>query len=42
MLDHHDALWQTGVMINEAVHISNLQSKPVHINFPFREPFTKL
>ena len=38
MLDHPDALWQTGVMINEAVHISNLQSKPVHINFPFREP----
>ena len=38
MLDHPDALWQTGVMVNEAVHISNLQSKPVHINFPFREP----
>ena len=38
MLDHPDALWQTGVMINEAVHISNQQSKPVHINFPFREP----
>ena len=38
MLDHPDALWQTGVMVNEAVHISNLNSKPVHINFPFREP----
>ena len=38
MLDHPDALWQTGVMVNEAVHISNLQNKPVHINFPFREP----
>ena len=42
MLDHHDALWQTGVMINEAVHISNLQSKPVHINFPFREPLYEI
>ena len=38
MLDHPDALWQTGVMVNEAVHISSLNSKPVHINFPFREP----
>ena len=38
MLDHPDALWQTGVMINEAVHITKLDSKPVHINFPFREP----
>ena len=38
MLDHPDALWQTGVIINEAVHIANNFSKPVHINFPFREP----
>ena len=38
MLDHPDALWQTGVITNEAIHISQLQSKPVHINFPFREP----
>ena len=38
MLDHPDALWQTGVMINEAIHITQLDSKPVHINFPFREP----
>ena len=38
MLDHPDALWQTGVIINEAVHIANNLSKPVHINFPFREP----
>lgn len=38
MLDHPDALWQTGLMANEAIHITQLQSKPVHINFPFREP----
>ena len=38
MLDHPDALWQTGVIINEAVHITNNLSMPVHINFPFREP----
>ena len=38
MLDHPGALWQTGIMINEAIHIAQLQSKPVHINFPFREP----
>ena len=38
MLDHPDALWQTGVMTNEAIHITKLKSKPVHINFPFREP----
>jgi 2-succinyl-5-enolpyruvyl-6-hydroxy-3-cyclohexene-1-carboxylate synthase len=41
MLDHPDALWQTGVMINETVHIANNNSKPVHINFPFREPLYK-
>ena len=41
MLDHPDALWQTGVMINEAIHITQLDSKPVHINFPFREPLYK-
>jgi len=41
MLDHPDALWQTGVMINEAVHNANNISKPVHINFPFREPLYK-
>ena len=41
MLDHPDALWQTGVMTNEAFHISKLLSKPVHINFPFREPLYK-
>jgi 2-succinyl-5-enolpyruvyl-6-hydroxy-3-cyclohexene-1-carboxylate synthase len=41
MLDHPDALWQTGVMINEAFHISKLFSKPVHLNFPFREPLYK-
>ena len=38
MLDHPDALWQTGVMTNEAIHIAKLESKPVHLNFPFREP----
>ena len=38
MLDHPDALWQTGVVINEAIHITQNQSKPIHINFPFREP----
>ena len=38
MLDHPDALWQTGVMTNEAIHVSQIESKPVHINFPFREP----
>ena len=38
MEEHLDALWQTGVIINEAVHITNNLSKPVHINFPFREP----
>ncbi len=41
MLDHPDALWQTGVMTNEAFHVSKLLSKPVHINFPFREPLYK-
>ena len=41
MLDHPDALWQTGVMTNEAFHISKLLSKPVHLNFPFREPLYK-
>ena len=38
MLDHPDALWQTGVMTNEAINVAKLKSKPVHINFPFREP----
>ena len=38
MEEHLDALWQTGVIINEAVHITNNLSKPVHINFLFREP----
>ncbi len=38
MLDHPDALWQTGVIINEAIQTSKTTSKPVHINFPFREP----
>ena len=42
MLDHPDALWQTGVIINEAVHIANNLSKPVHINFPFREPLYEM
>ena len=41
MLDHPDALWQTGVMTNEAFHVSKLLSKPVHLNFPFREPLYK-
>jgi len=41
MLDHPDALWQTGVITNEAFHISKLLSKPVHLNFPFREPLYK-
>ncbi|MBM77888.1 MAG: 2-succinyl-5-enolpyruvyl-6-hydroxy-3-cyclohexene-1-carboxylic-acid synthase [Crocinitomicaceae bacterium] len=38
MLDHPDALWQTGIMINEAIHKASSKTKPVHINFPFREP----
>ena len=41
MLDHPDALWQTSVMTNEAFHVSKLLSKPVHLNFPFREPLYK-
>ena len=41
MLDHPDSLWQTGVMTNEALHVSKLLSKPVHLNFPFREPLYK-
>jgi 2-succinyl-5-enolpyruvyl-6-hydroxy-3-cyclohexene-1-carboxylate synthase len=41
MLDHPDALWQTGVMTNEAIHLTQLESKPVHLNFPFREPLYK-
>ena len=41
MLDHPDALWQTGVIINEAIQTSKTTSKPVHINFPFREPLYK-
>ena len=38
MLDHPDALWQTGIMTNEAIHTVSSKMKPVHINFPFREP----
>ena len=41
MLDHPDALWQTGVIINEAIQTARIKSKPVHINFPFREPLYK-
>ena len=41
MLDHPDVLWQTGVITNEAFHVSKLLSKPVHLNFPFREPLYK-
>ena len=38
MLDHPDGLWQTGIMTNEAIHTVFSKMKPVHINFPFREP----
>jgi 2-succinyl-5-enolpyruvyl-6-hydroxy-3-cyclohexene-1-carboxylate synthase len=41
MLDHPDALWQTGVIINEAIQTAKTTSKPVHLNFPFREPLYK-
>lgn len=38
--DHEDAVWHGQRMINEAYDLStcNFQG-PVHINFPFREPF---
>ena len=41
MLDHPDALWQTGVIINEAIQTAKTTSKPVHLNFPFENLFIK-
>lgn len=38
--DHQDAQWHGDRMISEAVNLANqYPAGPVHINFPFREPF---
>ena len=38
-LDHKDAQWQMFRQATEAIHVARTESRPVHLNFPFREPF---